>query len=251
MQNTKLLADKIVNSLTTRLSNVHLPAFKSVYICGSYSRGDWLNCSSDLDIHMIYNDCGAEKKELDLEHIKSIVSESIDGQNFFSHTPDGIDYGFSYISNIPKTFAEACRPSPYAYFSTLMYDLKENHITIYGDEINGILPKSPNPKMNAREWLLMLVDRVKNYDAEDFRLPWSTYKAIIAAQLHHGEVSVNKYKMLELYQNYVPDFSMKWFGELVIRNYIGSIYPDKLPIKFSNTDYIQFIVGLAQIVTRT
>ena len=250
MQNTKILADKIVSSLTTRLSNADLPGFKSVYICGSYCRGDWLNCNSDLDIHMVYNDCSAEHKEHDLEHIKSIVSESINGQTFFSHTPNGIDYGFSNISNIPKTFAEACRPSPYAYFSTLMYDFKENHITVYGDEINDILPESPNPKASAREWLLKLTERAKNYDADDFRLQWSTYKTIIAAQLHHGEVDINKYKILELYQKHVPDFSMKWFGELIIRNYVGSIYPDRVPVQFSHIDYIQFIDGLAYTVAR-
>jgi len=196
---------------------------------------------------MIINDSGSEYRESNLDYIKSIVTEAIGEEGFLSHCPGGIEYGFSYISDIPKTSAEACSPSPYAYFSTLMYDLKEHHLTIYGDEINTLLPDSPDPKANARDWLLMLVERTKSLSIDDFRLPFNVYKAIIAAQLHHGEVTVNKYKILELYQRCVPEFSMKWFGELVIRNYVGSFYPDRPPMQFSHVDYLRFIHGLMNI----
>jgi hypothetical protein len=248
MINTKLLADKIVDTLIKRLGNCELSAFKSIYVCGSYCRGDWLNSSSDLDIHMINSDNGGEYKEDNLNYIKSIVYESLNGQNFPSHCPSGIEYGFSNISNIPKTLDEALKPSPYAYFSTLMFDFKNNHITVYGDEINDILPETPDPKDNSRAWFLMLSDRIKNFEPDDYRLPFSTYKTIIAAQLYYGEITINKYRMTELYQKYVPDFSTKWFGELVIRNYIGSIYPDRLPIRFPHSEYMAFIDELTYVM---
>ena len=248
MINTKLLADKVVDTLINRLQNCELLAFKSIYISGSYCRGDWLNSSSDLDIHMINSDNCQEYKDDNLNYIKSIVSETLNGQNFPSHCLGGIEYGFSNISNIPKTYAEACSPSPYAYFSTLMFDFKKNHITIYGDEINDLLPETPNPKANAREWFIMLSERIKNYEIDDYRLPFSVYKTIIAAQLHYGEATVNKYKIIELYQKYVPDFTMKWFGELIIRNYIGSIYPERLPMRFPHSEYMSFIDELTCII---
>jgi predicted nucleotidyltransferase len=128
MINTKLLADKIVNALVNSLRSHELHAFKSIYVSGSYCRGDWLNSSSDLDIHMINNDSGTEYRNADLDYIKSIISEVLDGQDFPSHCPGGIDYGFNNISNIPKTYDEACKPSPYANFSTLMFDFKANNI---------------------------------------------------------------------------------------------------------------------------
>ena len=249
MVNTKLLADKIVRALINRLKNCELPAFKSIYIAGSYCRGDWLNSSSDLDIHMINSDNATEHKENNLNCIKSIVSETLNGQAFPSHCPGGVEYGFSNILNIPKTYDEACKPSPYAYFSTLMFDFKENNMTIYGDNINSLLPETPNPKAHAREWLSALTERITNAEADDFKLPFGVYKAIMAAQLHYGETTINKYKMLELYQKYVPDFSMKWFGELVVRNYIGSIYPDRIPMRFPHSEYLNFINELKHIVT--
>ncbi|MCL2519271.1 MAG: hypothetical protein FWF15_11980 [Oscillospiraceae bacterium] len=233
VKNTKLLADKIVDALSNRLQNIELPSIKSIYVCGSYCRGDWLNCSSDLDIHMIINDSGA-----DLEYIKSIVDD-----DFPSHCPGGVEYGVSHISHIPKTYQDACKPSPYAYFSTLMFDLKENNITLYGDNINDLLPVTPDPKVYARDWFHMLSGRLN----DDERLPFGVYKMIIAAQLHFGEKTVNKYKMLELYQKYIPEFSMKWFGELVIRNYIGSIYPDRVPACFSYAEYRSFVDELSKL----
>jgi len=244
MKNTKILADKIVDILIERLRGCTLSAFKSIYICGSYCRGDWLNSSSDLDLHMIENEGNEVQKENDLNHIQSIVMDALDGQDFPSHCPGGIEYGFSQIANIPKTYEDACKPSPYANFATLMFDFKENNITIYGENINNLLPETPDPKVNAHDWLSMLVNRIKTMDANDFRLPFNTYKAIIAAQLQHGEASINKYRMLELYQKNIPEFSMKWFGELVIRNYIGSIYPERVPMQMPYSDYISFINGL-------
>jgi len=54
--------------------------------------------------------------------------------------------------------------------------------------------------------------------------------------------------MLGLYHKYIPDFPMKWFGELVIRNYIGSIYPDRPPVRFPHSKYMVFNDELACII---
>ena len=80
------------------------------------------------------------------------MAKSLEGQDFPSHCPGGVEYGFNNIGNIPKTYDEACKPSPYAYFSTLMFDFKTNNITIYGENINDLLPETPDPKVYAREW---------------------------------------------------------------------------------------------------
>lgn len=249
MVNTKILADNIVDSLITKLHSCTLPAFKSIYITGSYCRGDWLNNNSDLDIHMIHNDDNAIYREDNHEHVKSIVSEALCGRDFPSHCPGGIDYGFNNVANIPKSHDEACIPSPYAYFSTLMFDFKANNITVYGENINDLLPETPNPKKHARAWFHMLVERIKNIKTDDSKLSYNIYKTILAAQIHYGEMTINKYRMLELYQKHIPDFSMKWFGEMVIRNYTGSIYPYRVPLQFPHADYLLFVDELAQNIT--
>ena len=47
---TKQLADLIVSGLEAALRHASLPSIRSIYIYGSYCRGDWLDCSSDLDV---------------------------------------------------------------------------------------------------------------------------------------------------------------------------------------------------------
>jgi hypothetical protein len=249
MTNTKLLADKVVHALETKLSANELLSFKSIYITGSYCRGDWLNCSSDLDIHMIINNNGIEYKEMDFEYVQSIVVDVLDNHPFPSHCPGGIDYGFSSIDNIPKTTKEACIPSPYAPFSALMFDFRQHNLTVYGENVNELLPEAPDPKTCVKEWFDMLASRIQNTNPDNIKLAFNTLKAITAAQIYFGEKTVNKYKILELYQRYVPYFSTKYFGEMVIRNYIGSIYPNRTPISFQHSEYLSFINDLANVMT--
>ena len=128
-----------------------------------------------------------------------------------------------------------------------MFDFKKNHRTLYGREINGLLPEAPNPKACAKDWLSMLAGRIKALGPDDFRLPFTAYKMITAAQLVFGEADINKYRILELYQRYVPDFETKYFGEIVIRNYLGSFYPGRPPVLFEKSDYQAFADDLSRI----
>ena len=74
------------------------------------------------------------------------------------------------------------------------------------------------------------------------------YKAATAAQLYFGEVTLNKYQILELYQEHVPDFEGKEFGERVIRNYLGSFYPERPPMGFSGAECAEFVRKLWKLV---
>lgn len=221
-----------------------MPAFRSIYIAGSYCRGDWLDCSSDLDICAIYED----REDRVRNDLQRMVQKLKVTHEFPSHCPGGIDYGYIHTNCVPKSYEEACIPSRYAPFSTTMFDLKAHHLTIYGEELNDILPSHPDPSAHAKIWLSSLVKRLESMEQDDYRLPFTAYKAITAAQLYFGEPSVNKYRMLEMYQKYVPDFEAKYFGEWIIRNYLGSFYPDRPPIVFSKSEYMWFITQLLSVV---
>lgn len=226
--NTKQIASEIVSGLSAYLSNADLPAVRSVFVSGSYCRGDWLDSSSDLDITVILT--MSAEKERDLQQIRSVIVSMMDGRPFPSQCPDGVDLGIITEDLIPKTQAEASKPSPYPPFSINMFDLKAHHITLYGDDISALLPPSPSPAECAADCLRALGQRLSALKPDDtLRAMFLTYKAITAAQLHFGELTLNKYRILELYQRYVPEFPEKCFGERVIRNYIGSFYPERPP----------------------
>lgn len=233
LEDTKRLADDIVETLRRELPGVRLPAFRCVYIAGSYVRGDWLQCSSDLDIHTIYDDAFLYRKDEDLAVLQEIVRSAIAGREFPSHCPGGIEYGFSHSAHVPISTQAAVIPSPYAYFSTLLFDLQEHHINLYGEALEDILPAAPDPKASAQAWARMLLARLADMEEGDARLSFITYKLILALQLVFGISVISKYRILGLYQRYVPYFREKSFGEMVIRNYIGSFYPSRPPLLLS------------------
>jgi hypothetical protein len=240
MENTKEVADNIVKVLSNELEKIDLPSLKCIYILGSYCRGDWLNNCSDLDIHMIYSD-NNNTRQNDINRIYEIIEKTKGTRTIYSHCPGGIDYGFNEYFNIPKTLDDASKPNPYPYFSTLMFDLKKNHKTIYGVELNDLLPETPDFKKTAKDWLLVLIDRAKKIERNDIRIQFIMYKIILALQLIFGKPSINKYEILELYNEYVPEFDMKWFGEMVIRNYTGSIYPERPIMIYDYELYLKFM----------
>ena len=244
--NTKQIASEIVSGLSGCLSHADLPAVLSVFVSGSYCRGDWLDRSSDLDITVILRDTPSSAKEHDLQHIRSAISSITGGRPFPSQCPEGVDFGIVTEDLIPKTRAEASVPSPYPPFSINMFDLRAHHIMLYGDDINTLLPPSPSPAECAADCLSLLDQRLSSLKPNDtLRTMFLTYKAITAAQLHFGELTLNKYRILELYQKHIPEFPEKCFGERVIRNYIGSFYPERPPETLAVSDCKKFVHGLA------
>ena len=106
-------------------------------------------------------------------------------------------------------------------------------------------PPVPVPSSCAGAWLRFLCGRQTDSSP---RAMFGAYKAVTAAQLYFGEPTLNKYRMLELYQRYVPDFPDKPFGEQVIRNYIGSFYPERPPLLLPAARYAAFITELERLV---
>jgi hypothetical protein len=131
-----------------------------------------------------------------------------------------------------------------------MFDLKKYHKTIYGEELNKLLPDTPDPKKTAKDWLIVLIDRAKKIDKSDIKIQFVMYKIILALQLFFGKISINKYNILQLYQKNIPEFKMKWFGEMVIRNYIGSIYPERPVIVYEYGLYANFMNQIIEFVNK-
>ena len=149
LMGTLKLAEAIVNGLQDALSHAYLPAIRSVYLSGSYCRGDWLDCSSDLDVGVIIRGADNSLIERDIQWLQNTLEELKGTRAFPSHCPGGIDFSTSPESALPKTQEEATVPAPYSLFSTTMFDLYAHHILLYGDELNRVLPPCPNPAKAA------------------------------------------------------------------------------------------------------
>ncbi len=246
---TKQLADLIVSGLEAALRHASLPSIRSIYIYGSYCRGDWLDCSSDLDVGVITSETDDSGAERDILWLRDTL-DRLKGEAFPSHCPGGIDLSRSPESAVPRTLEEAAIPAPYAPFSTTLFDLRAHHLSLYGEELDHILPPAPSPSGAAGDWLAALDTRAASLGTSDPRLMFLAYKAITAAQLHFGRPTLHKYRILELYQSYVPNFEEKTFGERVIRNYLGSFYPGRPPVPLPGTECCKLIHQLRMLKDR-
>jgi tRNA nucleotidyltransferase (CCA-adding enzyme) len=132
---TKVTADAIVAHLKKRPSETaleELPAVRSVFLSGSYVRGDWLDSSSDLDINILFHsDTGTEQRaSTDFGTIRSFVAELGAGAVFSSQWLGGIDWGTHPY--VPTTEKEVSAWTPYPYFSVFLFDFKKHTRIIWG-----------------------------------------------------------------------------------------------------------------------
>ncbi len=227
MPPTKPTATQVVTALSTglaTLSATDLPTIRSIYLSGSYLRGDWLESSSDLDVQILFRDTLSPS---DLKRIKSLAEAA---GPFASQCPGGIDW--STQPNIPTTLEEAHTVGPFLYHSIFLFDLKENLEVLWGEDVKEILPQPPEPRELSSQVLDYALSRLTTLpdDLEGRqRAAWSAYKATLVAQLHFGERTLSKWRILELFLKNVPAFPLKHVGEYIIRSYLGASYPDHPP----------------------
>ncbi len=249
--NTHLLAEKLVGGLKQALDQTRptdLLSIRSIYLTGSYIRGDWLDSSSDLDITIL---CADEQNsvifEKDFAFLRSLAQRILDGAFFPSQCPGGIDW--SIQSSIPITPSEASVIGPYPYHSIFLFDLKEQFYLLWGEDVKQRLPDPPDPAKLAApalDFLLSRLSRLGNSRDDARKAAFAAYKSVLVAQLAWGRRTLHKYRILDLYNCFVPDFALKYVGKRIIRDYLGSFYPDRPPQYEDATYYTSFIKALRE-----
>jgi predicted nucleotidyltransferase len=247
MENTKIIADTAVEEIEKQIRCCKFATVESIYVSGSYCRGDWLNSNSDLDINVIFD---SNKDEAEINAEKNEIKEIVQKYTFDSHTPGGIDFGVSETKYIPKNKDDAAKANPYAYYSAFMFDLKANHKNIYGKDIATMLPEEPDKVLSCKNMIYALSERIKDGGTNDRKRAYNAYKIVQLLQMIYGECTINKYDILKLYEKKVPEFSRKWIGEMLIRDYVGSIYPEKPLNNFDAMIYSDFVDDIIRMMEK-
>jgi hypothetical protein len=251
---TRLIADRVVDSLSAGLASVRmdmLPTIRSVYLGGSYVRGDWLDASSDLDVEILYRRAQSSEtsRAADLSRIKAIAQAALPPQGFASQCPGGIDW--STQPAIPTTAEDARTVGPFLYHSVFLFDRKENVRVLWGEDVKTLLATPPDPRSLSAQAMDLLLSRVRSLADDDEgrrRAAYSSYKATLVAQLHFGERTLSKWRILDLYLRNVPSFPFKHVGEHIIRAYLGAEYPGHPPVYRSLQDYVRYVTQLRGVL---
>jgi predicted nucleotidyltransferase len=251
---TKKTADVIVRHLRKRLAETapdELPSVRSVFLSGSYVRGDWLDSSSDLDINILFHSgVRAERSsENDFGEIRQLVVELGAAAIFSSQCPGGIDWGTHPY--VPTTKKEVSVPTPYPYFSVFFFDFRCNTRILWGEDFGDTLPQPTDSATLAEQWVSETLDRIgsiKNQPQDRRRAAFTAYKTILVSQMVFGERTLDKTRILSLYLKNVPEFPQKVVGEHIIRGYLGAAYPHRPPEYLDVQVYRMFVRSVLELI---
>ncbi len=272
---TKQLAEEVVAGMHRELPNILSPDGKgiwSVFITGSYIRGDFANGNSDLDVGIIiqprintsrnYN----PNDEPGVKAIRELTISLLDGRIIRSHASDlhgrifnpekgsnGIELMAFTYEEIPKSPEDIVPPQEgpdFPYFNVFMFDFVENLLLLWGNNPQKIMPDAPDPRTMAGDWCRVTVIKCEKAISQglNFRIPYNAFKAIQYAQIFFGKRTLDKRELLELYKQFVPDFPMKDFGYRVITDKMEQRFPDNPPNFAPIPEYMDFIKQLVAVV---
>jgi len=129
--------------------------------------------------------------------------------------------------------SSSCYPSsaPTKREKNLLFDFLGNSHILWGEDFRSQMPSPPAPRELARPCLGAVLDHLEDPEesSRHGRAPANAYKALQIAQLAFGEQTLDKTRLLPLYQRHVPVFPMKVDGERLIRQFIGAVYPTWVP----------------------
>ena len=249
---TRVIASEIVNCLQEELSALpprDLPGVRALFVYGSFVRGDWLDCNSDLDLGVLLASGASPDSSAGYQKIQEAARRTLAGRAFGSHTPGGIDW--CTLSSFPTRDEQAREITGFFPFSIFLFDFLQHSDVLWGEDFRRQMPRPPEPRSLAAECLDAILTRLAQLDGPDvlrLRAPFNAYKAVLVAQLAFGERTVEKTRILHLYQRNVPKFPMKADGEKLIRQYVGAIYPEWVPRMQDPPYYQQLIDELRQLV---
>ena len=214
---TRVVANACVEYLRRELPGVQPCGVLSVFVNGSYARGDWLDGRSDLDIGLV-TESGWESG---VAEVKRLASEAVAGAAFAAHVEGGVDWNLIDRAALPRTARQAV-DSPYPYFNVFRFDLDAHCQVLWGEDFREWLPPVPPPGELARRFIRLRLQRVLQLDDSADgrrRALYAAYKAAVVLQLAHGEQILDKFRMPALFETHVRGFPEKEPCARVIDDY--------------------------------
>ena len=232
MYGTRALADEVVQGLRNWLSGVspsELPGVRSVFLYGSFMRGDWLDSNSDLDIGLVLTD-PSSADDPPWRPLHGRCQQLLARRPFPSHMPGGLDW--CTLPGLPRSDADVHQITGFAPLNMFLLEFMACCQVIWGEDFVRDLPEAPEPADLVDAWFSRALARMDDLGDSDLgrqKAPLMAGHSIFVAQLLFGERTINKRQMLDLYARNVPDFPMKPEGEHLIRQWVGAVYPEHPP----------------------
>lgn len=258
MIDTRRVAQEIVEGLKNELTNYEKDLQRDIYsicISGSFVRGDFIQCNSDLDVNIVFspNFDGNLQNNCNIDHIVSIIKKARNNGPFPSHSAQGVEINFILWDWLPKSQKEIKHPTDGSYFTPLgifLFDYHKNLDICWGNDPRVFLPKPLHPKTMAKLWFETILKKIENSTNIE-AIAFATFKSIQLAQIVFGELTLDKNYLASQYENIMPPFTLKDKTYQIVSEYLNAIYPENRPKYFTKQTYYDIVCQLYGLVGKT
>ena len=258
----KALADEVILGLKQ-----HLPAslgddgkgLRSVCVCGSYVRGDFMENNSDIDFNLVFEsgiDAWGPYSSGGFLTVKKLADSLLAGHRFACHNPDQFDWVTSAWESLPRRQADIHIPdgSPTVpLLNVFLFDYLRNLLVLWGTDPRSVMPAPlPFPSL-AEGWFRGVPIARRRYlqSGKEWRVAFSAFKSIQVAQIFFGEQTLDKRRLPALYERYVPNFPLRDFGYKIIRGKLEQTFPEN-PCEFApREEYAAFEDELSELTLKS
>ena len=203
----KEILDKIsktIHDLCRGNNNVY-----SVFTAGSLTRGDFIFGVSDFDLIIVF-----EEERYESNFLKILEKEC--EKKFQSYFQNNVHQNWAYDIRSEFLFKIPTKVNPtpqhkteVGFFGFRTFDTVENGKTLYGNNFLKDLI-AVNPKVLAQERVKSLLKKYHQKNDDIWKI-MHIGDIIKDSQIHFGEITYEKRKVLKGFIKFVPDFNAKDF----------------------------------------
>ena len=266
---TRHIAEYVVEALRHGLGGANaatIASIRTVFVGGSYVRGDWLDHCSDLDVGVVFRPgCGTvEQTSFGLRYIadaasdpgyrliQDTITQAMRGRELFSYVRGGVDL-MAYPEPPPASNSALEHVGPPAYH-VFLFDLAQHHQILFGTPFRIRIEPPPIPAELLARSLAIAAERIAALPDKPRGRRAATnlcHSLIRKAQCHFGEPTLDKTRLLYLFRQHVPGFSTQGVGEFIIRQYLGTYLPLVEPQILPLAELRTFHAELSALVSRS
>lgn len=206
-------ASEMVGAMPSEILN----KIVSVFVPGSFARGDYNPPHSDFDFGIVRKD--------DVELYPIAMIRQFDFFQALVPDPGKVlkDYVDIRLSDIPTSPEGVYRLAEYdgeryiwPYLWVYGFDLAAHRIHLYGPDLIAMMP-TIDPRILVAHHVRHVdifrpFEKAAREQRNDFFVPRLTTHLLKQAQLYFGEPTINKFEVLPLFVKHVPEFPTKPFA---------------------------------------
>lgn len=215
----------------------------SAVVFGSLVRGDFIPGISDIDIFVVFEN-NTDGKTIDriLEHLYA-VSKPYWGCSNYEKI---LDIPWEFEKNLPIK-GRKIKPF-FKFLGIYAFDFMKHSKVIYGENFVNML-YVPNPKTLIMERTKDILKKLEKYREEKktYLIRILAGETIRLSQLKFGETTIDKRKVIDNFEKFVPNYPMKNFAREIWREYLTPPQ-EKKTTKIEIDKYIQFIKETIKVI---